>query len=278
MPPRSASHGRSRKSKNFEGLPKCADNGRSGLAQRVIERGAARPAGGSQARVTFEVIGRAERSWHRAAMASRIPDSIDWPFAAGEGPFHVKGVTYRGHQKYVEEHVPGGEAGILEQLDPALREFWAQPFLASCWYDLAPLVVVAPVCAAACGLSTDDFVHRRARSQVDHDASGVYAYVIKLVSARMIATRLPRLISQYFDFITIETRTVDDERVITHHGGVPRVFAPWLIAVSTGYLERVLEIAGAPEFTISTGPQVSQGEVHGIETVELDLEVAFHQR
>ncbi len=208
-------------------------------------------------------------------MASRIPGLIDWPFAAGEGPFHVKGLSYRGHQKFIDDHVPGRYAGIVTQLDPGLQKFYAQPFLASCWYDLAPLVAVAPVCAAACGLSTEAYLHRRAQIQVDQDVSGVYAYLIKLASARMIATRLPRLITQYFDFSTVVSRTVEDDRVITCHGGLPRAFAPWLAAVALAYLERVLEIAGAKDFTISAGPQIVDGTAHGVETVGFELEVTL---
>lgn len=201
--------------------------------------------------------------------------SLEWPYAPGEGPFHVKGVSYRGHQKFIDDHVPGGYAGIVEQLDPKLHEFYAQRFLASCWYDLAPLVAVAPYCAAACGLETASYLHRRAQIQVDQDVSGVYAYLIKLVSARMLATRLPRLITQYFDFSTVESRSVSDERVVTHHGGLPRVFAPWLVSVASAYLGRVLQVAGASDFAISTGPFEREGESHGVETVGFDLEVAF---
>lgn len=208
-------------------------------------------------------------------MASVIARASDWPFAVGEGPFHVKGVSYRGHQKFIDDHVPGRYAGIVEQLEPNLRKFYGQPFLASCWYDLAPLVVVAPVCAAACGLSTEDYLHRRAQIQVDQDVTGVYAYLIKLVSAKMIATRLPRLITQYFDFSTVDTRTLDDHHVVTRHGGLPRTFGPWLVAVSTAYLERVLQIAGAREFVITNGPLVPDGEAHGIETVGFEIEIAF---
>jgi hypothetical protein len=208
-------------------------------------------------------------------MASKIPGLIDWPFTAGQGPFHVKGISYRGHQKFIDDHVPGGYAGILDQLDVDLRQFYSQPFLASCWYDLAPLIAVAPICASACGLSTPDYLHRRGRIQVDQDVSGVYAYLIKLVSARMIATRLPRLITQYFDFSTIDTRTLDEHRVVTRHGGLPRAFAPWLVAVCRAYLERVLEIAGAPPFTITAGPLIREGESHGLEMVQFELEVAF---
>lgn len=201
--------------------------------------------------------------------------SSEWPFEPGEGPFHVKGVSYRGHQKFIDDHVPGGYAGIVEQLEPELRKFYAQPFLASCWYDLAPLVAVAPYCAAACGLDPASYVYRRAQIQVDQDVSGVYAYLIKLASARMLATRLPRLITQYFDFSTVETRDVSDTRVVTHHGGLPRALAPWLLHVASGYLERVLQVAGANTLEISTSPILHEGESHGIETVGFDLEVVF---
>jgi hypothetical protein len=201
--------------------------------------------------------------------------SSEWPFAPGEGPFHVKGVSYRGHQKFIDEHIPGGYAGIVEQLEPPLRKFYGQPFLASCWYDLAPLVAVAPYCAAACGLGIEQYVFRRAQLQVDQDVSGVYAYLIKLASARMLATRLPRLITQYFDFTSVDTREVSDTRVLTRHSGLPRPFAPWLVTVATGYLERVLQVAGASTLTISAGALLHEGHSHGIETVSVDVEVVF---
>ena len=44
---------------------------------------------------------------------------------------------------------------MVAQLDPALQKFYAQPFLASGWYDLAPLVAMAPVCGAALGISAE---------------------------------------------------------------------------------------------------------------------------
>jgi hypothetical protein len=241
----------------------------------LIDVGAAGPAVGGG-------LSSRRRDWSRGddrgtvpSVPSKIPGLIDWPFLPGQGPFHVKGISYRGHQKFIEDYVPGGNAGILEQLDPRLQQFYSQPFLPSCWYDLAPLVAVAPICAAACGISVDDYIQRRSRVQVDQDVSGVYAYLIKLVSARMIATRLPRIITQYFDFSTIDTATLDDRRVVTRHGGLPRAFAPWLVVVAKAYLERVLDIAGAEGFTIVAGPLSHEGEQHGVELVHFDLEVSF---
>jgi hypothetical protein len=98
---------------------------------------------------------------------STIAGIPDWPFAPGEGPFHVKGGSYRGHRAFMDEHVPGGFAGIVEQLDPALQKFYAQPFLANGWYDLAPLVAMAPICGAALGISPDEYVRVRSKAYVE---------------------------------------------------------------------------------------------------------------
>lgn len=202
----------------------------------------------------------------------------DWPFAPGESPFHVKGGSYRGHRAFVDEHVPGGFAAMLERLDPAAQKFYAQTFLASSWYDLAPLVAIAPVCGAALGISADEYVRKRAKLQVEQDIRGVYGFLIKLVSARTIATRLPRLISLYFDFTETVTRTVEDHRVVTEHHGLPGPLAPWLSAVATAYLERVLELTKAGDHQVKAGGLQQEGEAHGVPLVGFELEVSLASR
>jgi hypothetical protein len=199
----------------------------------------------------------------------------DWPFAPGEGPFHVKGGSYRGHQAFINEHVPGGFAGIVAQLDPSMQKFYDQPFLANGWYDLAPLVAMAPICGAALGISPDEYVRVRSQRQVDQDIRGVYGFLTKLVSARTLASRLPRLISLYFDFARTVARAVEDDRVVTEHHGLPRPLAPWLSAVATAYVERVLELTKAGVHQVTTSDLSSEGKAHGIELVGFDLEVRF---
>ncbi|HLT36320.1 MAG TPA: hypothetical protein VK034_08540 [Enhygromyxa sp.] len=212
-----------------------------------------------------------------------MPDSLiagltDWPFAPGEGPFHVKGGSYRGHRTFVDQHVPGGFEQMVAQLDPALQKFYAQPFLASGWYDLAPLVAMAPVCGAALGISADEYVRKRSRLQVDQDIRGVYGFLAKLVSARTIARRLPHLIGLYFDFTQTITRAIEDHRVVTEHHGLPGPLAPWLSAVATAYIGRVLELTKAGEHRVVAGEFRPEGEAHGVSLVGFELEVGLAGR
>ena len=43
------------------------------------------------------------------------------PWNPGDGPFHIKGVAYRGHMVYVQEYVPGGIAEMLAGCARATR-------------------------------------------------------------------------------------------------------------------------------------------------------------
>jgi hypothetical protein len=206
---------------------------------------------------------------------SSIAGISEWPFAPGESPFHVKGGSYRGHRAFVDERVPGGFASIVAQLDPGMQKFYSQPFLAHAWYDLAPLVAMAPVCGAALGMSPDEYVRVRSQAQVDQDIRGVYGFLTKLVSTRTIASRLPRLISLYFDFAKTVQRSVEDDRVVTEHHGLPRPLAPWLSAVATAYIGRVLDLTKAGVHHVTTSEWSVEGKSHGVELVGFDLEVRF---
>lgn len=196
-----------------------------------------------------------------------------WPFTPGEGPFRVKGGSYRGHQIFMDERVPGGFAGVVAGLDPELQEFYAQPFLASSWYDLAPLVAMAPVCGEALGITADEYVRMRSRAQVEQDIRGVYGFLVKLVSGRTIATRLPRFIAMYFDFIETTTRSVGDDHIVTEHHGLPRPLAPWLHTVAGAYIEQLLVLSkgGDPRVEVRALPE--EGEAHGIPLVGFELDV-----
>ena len=71
--------------------------------------------------------------------------SQDFPslaFAPGTSPFHVKGTLWLGLRTYVQEHVDGGLDRLSEYLEPSVRSFFSQFFLAAGWFDLFPVLHV----------------------------------------------------------------------------------------------------------------------------------------
>src|SRR4051812_12259661 len=120
------------------------------------------------------------------------------PAPAGKSPFRMKGQAFVGHMKYVAAHLPGGTKTFLGGIaDPEMRAFFEQPFLASSWYDVFPLVAAGSVCAKIAGVTLREFLRTRTRWQAERDINGVYRFMLNLVSPEAVAMRMPRLIAQY---------------------------------------------------------------------------------
>jgi hypothetical protein len=199
---------------------------------------------------------------------SRAPDWEQLPFAPGTSPFRLKGTGYRGHMAYAAANVPGGtDAMIRAMRDPRLRAFFEQPFLASSWYDILPLLPAGHACAALMGKPYDDYLRQRTRMQAKTDLSGVYSVLLKFVSTENVALRLPRLLSKYFDFGRIETTTDARGAVTCVSSGIPRILFHWYHTVLTTYVTVALEVAGAPPVTIDHTPPEPDGAVVGAATV-----------
>ena len=197
------------------------------------------------------------------------------PFAPGEAPFRIKGTAYRGHLDYVAEHVPGGVDAMCEAMeDERLAAFFRQHFLASTLYDVFPLARAGAVCAAMAGMGFLEFVRMRAVIQAKSDVGGVYRVLLAMASPTAVATRLPRLVGQYFDFGETTAEHPERGHVIATRTGTPQALAPWYTMVSDGYCEVVLTRAGARNVVLKTTQQPS-GTRHGIPIVDLTLDMRF---
>jgi hypothetical protein len=78
--------------------------------------------------------------------------------------------------------------------------------------------------------------------------------------------------------VTTNTRSVDDDRVVTEHHGLPRSLAPWLQIVVTAYLSRVLELTKAGAHRVHAGELHDEGLAHGVAVVGFELEVRLDRR
>lgn len=211
----------------------------------------------------------------------RPPASIDelleqLPFAIGTSPFRVKGVAYRGHVEYVEQHVPGGLAAQTEAFArPELGKFFEQKFLAASFYDVVPLAAAGFVCARLVGSTFSAFVRTRSQWQASKDIEGVYRVLLKLASAEMVARRLPKMVGQYFNF---GEAVVTESQAGRVHGSLERVpgpLVPWYLGVIEPYVETALRTAGAREPKIKALTPRPQGVEAGIETFSVPYELSW---
>lgn len=173
-------------------------------------------------------------------------------FAPGESPFRIKGNGYRGHLQYVQANIPGGvEAMNAAFDDPKLKEYFEQTFLASAFYDVLPLAHAGLVCAELSGQSFSDFVYARTRHQAEEDVSGIYKWLLTLLSPRLVSSRLTKFMAQYFDFMSFEVESSDSSSVHGKLAGVPPELRAWTTTVFEAYYRHVFKLGGVKDYSIA---------------------------
>lgn len=196
-------------------------------------------------------------------------------FTLGQSPFRAKGVLYLGTQTFFDEHVRGGMGALAAEIDDELlRAFITQKFLPSGLYDVVPVPALIAYEARAMRMTLDGYLVHRTRHQAKKDLGGVYAWLLRLASARLVATRLPKIMLQMFDFAEAEVAVDDPERVVIRVGGVPAHLAPWF-EVSLGvYAETALKLAGVTPSIVD--PEIRPtGTKGGLPLVDLMLDLGW---
>ncbi|MGZ3417097.1 MAG: hypothetical protein ACXWUG_03660 [Polyangiales bacterium] len=207
-------------------------------------------------------------------MSGRYDTSYS-PFPVGESPFRAKGVLFRGTQEFFEENVRGGLGTLLQQLgEGPLAAFISQKFLPASTYDALTIPALIRAEADACGLSLPLYMHKRTRWQAERDMNGVYRLLLKVTSAETIVVRLPRVLSQMFNFPQPVTE-VSDSVSLTQLKGVPDVLAAYFeMAVGT-YAPALLELAGAKKAKAELVGVTPAGVQHGLRIVDLQFRASW---
>jgi len=195
------------------------------------------------------------------------------PIAPGKSPFRTKGLTYRAVIDQIERTVPAGLEALCETLEPALREFAAQPFLASSWYDLLPVVPISEAGARAAGQLLTPWLTEAAQKTAVEQSGGVYRFLLGLVSAETIALYVPRLTSRYFDFGSIETRRDSEHVVRLLRRGTPSYCVPWYRITGPEYVRAVMEHARGDRGPVTITSRVVGTHICPVTKLELsDIE------
>jgi hypothetical protein len=195
--------------------------------------------------------------WRKiGAVASFAPIDETPPVPPGESPFHIRGTGYLGHFAWVDQQFPGGRGAFLDLLSPPMRAFFSQTFLAISMFDFLPLAAAGRVCARALGMKFVDFIEMRGRHQAQVDIGGVYRMLLKMTSPRLVAAKLPTIMSKYFDFGTVRPLSEEPRCVRFENASVPNILVGWFRGCYTGYVEVVVSAAGGhlPTLDIETAP------------------------
>jgi hypothetical protein len=188
---------------------------------------------------------------HRFAAIGEIP-----PVLPGKSPFHIRGTGYLGHLAWIDQHYPGGRPAFLALLSPPMRAFFSQTFLAISMFDFLPLASAGQACARSLKMKFVDFIEMRGRHQAELDIGGVYRVLLKMTSAKMIASKLPGIMSKYFDFGTARPLSEEANCVRFEVATIPTMLVDWFLGCYTGYVEVIVGAAGGhiPTLDIDASP------------------------
>jgi hypothetical protein len=194
----------------------------------------------------------------------------------GTGPFHVKGVLYLGTQKYFTNDIPDGMAKLAETLDdPHVRDFITQKFLPSSWYDVLPVAPLIRAEAEVCGQTVSAYLRKRAAFQAREDIGGVYRWLLKLASPELVALKLPRLLTQIFDFGDSYTERIEDQQIRIEIREFPAALSEWYATAFDVYAETALALAGAKNVSIALKPAATGRHTSGAALVTLRGDVRW---
>lgn len=177
--------------------------------------------------------------------------------------FRAKGVMYRGVSAYLDAHVPGGVAAAVATLQEEHRAFFAQPFLAASWYDIAPLVPFVDAAARASGGGFLDLMRAASVAQAERDMGGIYRVLLALASPDMVVERLPRTANQYFDFVRVELQREGPKHWTSTLSGIPEFAAPIYLPASGAFVATALARAGAKDVEVTASTPEPDGEARG---------------
>ncbi len=185
-------------------------------------------------------------------------------FPIGQSPFHAKGVLYIGTRTFFDATAQGGFGSLLEEIrEPALRAFLEQPFLPASFYDVMVVPELLRYEAYALRMGVEPYLLHRVRWQAKRDLDGgVYGWILRLANPATIATRLPKVFGQMYDFGVVEVGAASADATLAHMDGVPRALSSWLSSSIRIYGETALKLAGVKQVRVEAS--VAPSEVPGV--------------
>ena len=124
-------------------------------------------------------------------------------------------------------------------------------------------------------LSVAQYLQVRTRYQAEKDIGTVYKFLLKLVSLEQVALRVPRIITQLFDFGRTEGKVVAPGHIELMLHDWPAALVEWSQTAFEVYLNTAMRLSGASEASltlVSSSPEPSPG---GVPLVTLKMDIRF---
>lgn len=189
-----------------------------------------------------------------------------------ESPFRVKGVLFLGTKSFFEDHVPGGFEKLRDTLGPGvLRDFMDQRFLSGGLYEVLHVPQLIAAEAAATGQSERMYLRRRTEHQAATDMGGVYKILLKVASPELIIPRLPKVMTQMFNFGEPKVTQTGTREFNLRVDGVPAALGPWLETALEIYVEVALLATGGKSPLVTMQRPIVLPPVQGHPVIALSL-------
>lgn len=199
---------------------------------------------------------------------------VELPLRPGEGPFQIKGLAHRGLLQYCQQRVDGGIRGFSAALpNNALREFFAQPFLAGSFYDLLPLAAGSAVVAEMTRTPLETFAQHQGRAQAMHDVQNAYRALLQGRTADDFHLRLRPLASRYYNFGEWDVTREDPHRLRIACRGIPSWLILWFTPMISGYFAGLVAAMGKPHSQVLVASSRREGAAAGLALSNLDLDI-----
>lgn len=181
----------------------------------------------------------------RPSSTSGAAECPPLPRPAGTSPFLIKGNPYRGLASLVSRALRGGIDELCEAIeDPALRDFFRQPFLASSRYDVLPMRPLVTTLARLLGRPLDELIVQTTAAQARYDYRTVFRQLLGGSRLDNWHERTARFGAQYYSFGHFDGDAVAPGIVVMRHHGVPEYLAPWYAPMQAAYAEETVRVLG----------------------------------
>jgi len=177
---------------------------------------------------------------------------------------------------FCDATLPGGARAVCAAIPhPQTRDFFAQFFIPSVWYDAIPFAEVTEAAGRIAGSDAAAFCERFGEYILKRDMSGVYRALLHFTSPELMARALPLASKRYFDFVTMKLQFVEPRHFIMHLSGIPQAVASAYTHVTQVFTRHAITGSGGTEVSVTTSEPQMGAFVSGIPTVVLERHVRW---
>ena len=141
----------------------------------------------------------------------------------------MKGGLYLNTRSFFQKNAETGVESLREVLGPGpLRDFIDQHFLTGGWYEVMNVPQLIAAEAAAMKMSERRYLRHRTEWQAEADMGGAYKILLKVASPDVVVPRLPKVMTQMFNFAAPTVEPMGRNAFHMRVDGVPADLGAWL--------------------------------------------------